>query len=314
MGYFDFLPNVGYLDENGIPVVAKNILTRAKVLDIIKESQSGSLEYIIRDEERPETIASRVYGRPDYHWIILLFNEILDPYFKWPMSMNEFEKQMESVYSGKALFIYPPRLTDVEKNRLLDRRVPHFEEGDTVQQKKQDGTVIATATVKSWDPNLYKIVVDSVNGAFQLQGEAARQTSVIGDPTALSLDIFTTNSKGKTISAPLVRITDDNRYGLHHFEKSDGEIMSPLYRPTSLSDSGMRQESTSSLIDRYVLGRAEVIDMGVDKNNDSLGYASIVTNIAHEEAINDAKRNIKVMRPEYIDPMLRDFTRLFELP
>jgi hypothetical protein len=60
------------------------------------------------------------------------------------------------------------------------------------------------------------------------------------------------------------------------------------------------------------LGRVEVIDMGVDENDDSLGYANSITNISHEETVNEKKRNIKIMRPEYIDPLLRDFRKLFQ--
>ena len=56
MGYFNFLPNVGYTDDRGNLVLVKNILTRAKILDIIKETQATALEYTIRDEERPEYI------------------------------------------------------------------------------------------------------------------------------------------------------------------------------------------------------------------------------------------------------------------
>ena len=311
MGYFNYLQNINYRDENGNYSIAKNILTRGKILDTIKQSQSGYLEYTIRDEERPETIAQRVYGRSDYHWIILLFNEILDPYFNWPMSMHEMEKHMEGIYGGKALIIYPNRLWDNDKRTLLDRRNPHFQVGDTIQQKDKNGVVLATATVKSWNPNLYKIVIENIEGVFALQGEASIHTTVFGNPERLSLDIHTTNSNGKAISVPLVRLTDDNKYALHHFENDNGETISPLYRPTSRDAEGVRHESPSTIIDSYSLGRVEIMDLGVDEDNVVLGYANMITNISYEEKVNDAKRNIRVMKPQFIDPLLRDFRKLF---
>ena len=311
MGYFNYLQNINYRDENGNYSIANNILTRGKILDTIKQSQSGYLEYTIRDEERPETIAQRVYGRSDYHWIILLFNEILDPYFNWPMSMHEVEKHMEGIYGGKALIIYPNRLWDNDKRTLLDRRNPHFQVGDTIQQKDKNGVVFATATVKSWNPNLYKIVIENIEGVFALQGEASIRPSVIGDPELLSLDIHTINSNGKAISVPLVRLTDDNRYALHHFENDNEETISPLYRPTSRDAEGGRHESPSAIIDSYSLGRVEIMDLGVDEDNVVLGYANMITNISYEEKVNDAKRNIRVMKPQFIDPLLRDFRKLF---
>jgi hypothetical protein len=320
MGYFDFLPNIAYKNDAGNYVFAKNILTRAKILDIVKEAQSSALDYTIKDEERPETIADRVYGRSDYHWIILLFNEILDPIFDWPLSENEMEKQLENLYAGKSLFVYPPLLWDYKsgigqdgKIVRFDKRLPHFEVGDTITQKDNTGEVIATATIKSWDPNLYKIEVVDVNGSFAIQPNLQQLGgSAISRPEDISHDLFSTNRNGRIVAAQLIRLTDDSRYALHHFQRSNGEIISPLYKPVTLTDS-MRNESPSSLIDRYALGGVELIPLGVDKGNEDLGYAESILNIAYEQSINDKKRTIRVMRPEYIDPLLRDFRRLFQV-
>ena len=53
------------------------------------------------------------------------------------------------------------------------------------------------------------------------------------------------------------------------------------------------------------------MDLGVDEDNVVLGYANMITNISYEEKVNDAKRNIRVMKPQFIDPLLRDFRKLF---
>lgn len=302
MGYFDFLPSVAYPNDEGGRTIVKDILVRGKILDILRDAAASALEYTIEDEERPETLANRIYGRADYHWLILLFNEIHDPFFSWPMSINEMEKHMDASYSGKALFIDPVGLWDLDKARPLDRRVPHFGKGDLIQQKDLSGSVVATARVVEWDPNFYKVVVDSVSGSFRLVGEAARQSAVISDRTLLTRDITTVNSRGKTITVPLVRITDDNRYALRRFENSSQEEISPW-----LSVAG----NPVPIIDKYALGRSEVFPLGEDDFGEDLGSATIVTNIVHEERINEAKRNIKVMRSEYIDPVLRDFRNLF---
>lgn len=302
MGYFDFLPNVAYPNYEGGNVVVKNILSRARILDSVKEAQSASLEYTVEDGEKPETLAYRVYGRADYHWLILMFNEIHDSYFSWPMSMNEMENHMEASYGGKALFVDPVGMMNADVNRAFDRRLPHLKNGDIVQQKNNLGTVVATATVKSWDPDLYKIVVDVASGSFRLQGQAAGNSTVISDRSLLTRDLNTVNSQGSTISMPLVRITEDNTYAINRFENSDEETISPWFKP---------QGSQSPLIDRYVLGRDEEIPMGEDAGGESLGSATLVNNRVHEERVNDGRRNIRVMRPEYIDLVLRDFRSLF---
>jgi hypothetical protein len=320
MGYFNFLPNVGYRDDAGNLVLAKNILTRAKILDIIKETQSTALDYMIKDEERPETIAHRIYGRSDYHWLVLMFNEILDPYFSWPLSVNEFESQMEKTYTGKSLFIYPPLLWDYKSGRQedgrivpFDRRLPHYEVGDVVVQKDRLGNEVGRGTVKSWDPTLYKIEVENIVGTFRIQENLVQLGGqAIARPEDIAHDLFTTNRTGREVAAQVFRVTDSNMYALHHFESEDGEVISPLYKPVTLVDSE-RSESPSAMIDRFVVGNTELIPLGIDGNDDDLGYATAVTNIVHESKVNDDKRNIKLMRPEYIDPILRDFRRLFQI-
>ena len=320
MGYFNYLPNVGYRDDSGNLVLVKNILTRAKILDIVKEAQGTALDYTIKDEERPETIAHRIYGRSDYHWIILMFNEILDPYFSWPLSVNELETQMEKTYTGKSLFVYPPLLWDHKSGRQedgeivpFDRRLPHYEVGDTVIQKDRFGNQIASGKVKSWDPNLYKIEVEDITGTFKIQDTLVQLgNQAIARPKDIQHDLFSTTRTGREVAAQVFRVVSDSRYALHHFETISGEIVSPLYRPVTLVNNN-RSESPSTLIDRFVVGNTELIPLGVDDNNDDVGYATSVVNIAHESKVNDEKRTIKVMRPEYIDPVLRDFRRLFQI-
>lgn len=307
MGYFNYLQNFTYTDpDTGDVIIVKNILTRGKILEIIREQGSASLEYTIEDEERPETLAHRIYGRSDYHWLVLLYNEILDPYFQWPLSINEMEKHMESVYSGQALFIDAISLFDENKKQPFDRKELHFSKGDLVEQRNRAGEIVASGTVREWNPNLYKLVVEDVSGIF------SGNTLPVSDRTSLMRNLYTVNKNGKLITSILMRVTNDNRYSLHHFEDGNGEYISPLYRKKELKDGGVVLESPATVLDRYVFGGVERnIELGIDESRESLGVANIVTNIEYEERKNETKRKIKLMRPEYIDPVLRDFRRLF---
>ena len=322
MPYFTYLPNTQYTLDGNNTVIVKNIMVRAKILDTIRSLMASAAEYTVQDEEKPEHIAYRVYGRADYHWIILMFNEIHDPYFSWPMSINELERHMAKTYTGKALFINTGGVVEEGRNAIRnetrgvvhDRRLPHFEVGSTVRQVDGAGNELARATITAWDPDLWKIEIDNIHGVFRIQGEAARvdattgQAVVISDPLALARDIRCTNSQGQEISASLLRITDDNQYSLHHFVDEDGNTVSPWRVPLG---------SASPLIERYVVGRQEVINT-VDVYNQGTPYQKevprtyfVVTNWSYEDEKNDSKRNIKVMKPNYIDPLLRELSRVF---
>ena len=53
----------------------------------------------MKDGETPEIIASKLYGWSGYHWIILLVNNIIDPYFDWPLSGDDLVATIRKRYT-----------------------------------------------------------------------------------------------------------------------------------------------------------------------------------------------------------------------
>jgi hypothetical protein len=89
VAYFGNFPNLAYpivIDGKTVRINAKNITVRAKFLDYVKTSQVSYRDYTIKDGDRPDTLSYRLYGRSDLHWVILIFNEILNPFFDWPLT------------------------------------------------------------------------------------------------------------------------------------------------------------------------------------------------------------------------------------
>jgi len=76
-----------------------NILQRLKIRDVIKADMMEMYEYIVKDGERVEDLAFRYYGWTGYHWIILLANDIYDPYRDWPMSGEDLVAFLRGQYS-----------------------------------------------------------------------------------------------------------------------------------------------------------------------------------------------------------------------
>lgn len=68
----------------------------------LKSSVSGLFNYYVKDGDTPEIIASKIYGSVERHWIILLFNEIIDPQFDWPLSYMNFQKYVTEKYASNA--------------------------------------------------------------------------------------------------------------------------------------------------------------------------------------------------------------------
>ena len=56
--------------------------------------------YDVKEGETPEMIADKLYDDPEYHWIILLINDITDRYHQWPMNNNQFLTYLNDKYSN----------------------------------------------------------------------------------------------------------------------------------------------------------------------------------------------------------------------
>lgn len=323
MGYFDFFPNTIYRSQGPDFTVAKNLMTRVRILSSLKDSQSTFSDYSIIDGERPETLAYRVYGRADYHWIILLFNEIHDPFFSWPLSNDELEYQVEKIYGqGRiSLFVHSPSMIlDAKQNTPFDFRNVHLQVGDIVEQienKTGNNAVVATGIVEEWNPNLMKVVVKTTSGSFRTQQQTS-ESGVISTISGMINDLRFKTKDQLVVSVPLVRINTQNISSVHHFATEDGEVISPwtntcdhLKSPVDcvcFSESGsLFEKDHCSVIEAYVLGNAESgILVNRPEMRDNLSV-SLITNYQYEYDLNESKRKIKVMRPEYIDVILREF-------
>ena len=46
--------------------------------------------YDVQDGDTPSILAYQVYGDANKHWVILLFNNIINPYYDWPLGRQAF--------------------------------------------------------------------------------------------------------------------------------------------------------------------------------------------------------------------------------
>jgi hypothetical protein len=98
MRYFENFPVIEYDD-----VKVKNILTRVKLVESSKTSKTVYHPFTIIDGETPQKIAYDYYGSTDYTALIFLTNNIIDPYYDWPLSTVEFENHIKKKYGSLAV-------------------------------------------------------------------------------------------------------------------------------------------------------------------------------------------------------------------
>ena len=98
MIHFEYYPSVEYSDN-----VAKNIMVRGKIRDVVLKNSSLYYKYTIEDHLKPEIISHKYYGSPSYVWAIYYANNIFDPINDWvrtPKEMEEYIKQKYGTIEG----------------------------------------------------------------------------------------------------------------------------------------------------------------------------------------------------------------------
>lgn len=100
MAYFTNFNKVLYnLEDNTYSSqLVTNILQRSAFLKEISENTAIAYEYYVKDSDTPEIIAHKLYGSAERHWIVLLYNKIINPYYDFPMSQNKLDKFIENKY------------------------------------------------------------------------------------------------------------------------------------------------------------------------------------------------------------------------
>lgn len=87
--YFSKFPYLIYsLDEGQSRFLIRDIFRRIKVDQIGIQQDLAYYDYIIRDGDTPEILADKIYDNSQFHWIILIVNEIIDPRWDWPLPEN----------------------------------------------------------------------------------------------------------------------------------------------------------------------------------------------------------------------------------
>ena len=103
--FFSIIPNI-YYDEKPIKfpfsesdyIVAKNFFRRYKVNDNVFSYVNFLQKYTIKDGDRPDTLALKLYGDAFYDWVILLTNNMVNAQYDWPMSNYSLSKVLEKEY------------------------------------------------------------------------------------------------------------------------------------------------------------------------------------------------------------------------
>ena len=175
--YFKSFPYTYYsLDNTSTVQVVTNITTRVTLSDEVKNNLGLYDEYDIKDGETPELLADKFYSNPELHWLILHYNDIIDPRFDWPLDTNNLNRYIDAKYANStAVHHYEDGSGYYTNGNILlqsNNQFSYFQVGDVVVNNTNTGTGV----IKTKDSNSYILVTTVASGGF-IAGDQIKKSS-----------------------------------------------------------------------------------------------------------------------------------------
>ena len=101
--YFNNFPKIPYefiLDGKPVLINLVDIALNIRARKTALENYLIYDEYDIEDGETPDIISEKLYGKPNYHWLIMLINERFDYIKDFPLRSIDLERFVTEKYGS----------------------------------------------------------------------------------------------------------------------------------------------------------------------------------------------------------------------
>jgi hypothetical protein len=315
--YFRQVPDFEYVsrDPNQRQIseyaTVKNLFRRGKLRDDIFGNLSYFTKYKIIGDERPDNVAFKLYNDETLDWVILLSNNILNIQTEWPLPQTVFDKVLlekygsyDELYNGIRHY-ETKEIRDSVGNLILPEgiKMPNqwksangFVEGykgvDVISRLIYQGDVevVIDQNLLDLKQNLeitiQNAVDEALNGSFVIKSIERRDIDEDGvdDQVRFRIDI--------TGDVP----TSGNGIELQVNGNESIEFISP--EPLQQSNDYFYEYYDSNLQIRTLIS--------------SNSFLTPITNYEYESKIEDDKRNIFVLKPQYLNIVFNDMEEIMQ--
>ena len=327
--YFRQVPDFEYVsrDPNQRQIseyaTVKNLFRRGKLREDIFGNLSYFTKYKIIGDERPDNVAYKVYNDETLDWVILLSNNILNIQTEWPLPQTIFDKVMLEKY-GSYNELYndihhyeTQEVRDSTGNLILPEGIimPNEWKSGNGFVNAFKGTGIISRLVYFEDTQEVEITIDlnlgediidlkqyleiditnavdeSLNGKFQIKNEVERESvDIDGDGEN---DLFRIKFRIDIVgNAP----TSENGVELEVTGNETIEYYSKDFLSTT----------NQYYYDYYDVNLEKEIRLAASN------ILTPITNYEYESQIEDAKRNIFVLKPRYLNIVFNDLEEIMK--
>ena len=267
-GYFNFFPSTEYANT-----IVTNVITKVKFDQSVQKNLAVFYPYTVEQGERPDQIAARYYENPELDWIIYLANDIMDPYYDWPLSQNQFYEYIKAKYGS---------ISNAQSKIVFYRN--NYASDDTALTVSSYNAL--TASLKKY----FKPVL-GINGSIvsyeRKELDQVLETNKVIDLT-ISSGTFSVGNK----------FTQSTSSGFVTFANTSHVVLDKI---TGSFTTGAASNATITA----------VTTISQPISNTEASYYEPVTAFTYEEELNESKLHIKILDRAYVGKIEKDMRELF---
>jgi len=296
---FNYYPKTFYTSNNntsGVDAVT-NIIARFGFEQRLKENSLTFYPYQIQDSDTPEIIAEKYYDSSERHWIVLLFNDIIDPQWDWPLKNDTLMNYIDKKYTANATNF----VDDTNMPGHLIKASLNVEPFKTLLTEEFNGRKLGDITDNGMVTASDALAYQRYNDLSELTTRAIMEyidftmkPIITANPT--KYDRLVTSTTGITWA----RTYNKNYFKIITTTANDGTITVDKFN----IDKGTYLE-TSTSSNSYVTDAGESVTVVITKDTQ--------TYYDYEVEENEEKREIKLLKKDFIPDVEKEFKRIIRL-
>ena len=297
--YFRQVPNLEYVNRNSNAkdisnyITVKNLFKRGRLRPDIFQDLTYFEKYSIVGDDRPDNVAQKYYDDPTLDWLILLSNNITNIQSEWPLpqsSLDEFLLEKYGTYDK------------------LHSGIHHYE---TVEIKNTKGAVILEGglqTPKTWktNGNFIQAINTKINQISGTESKIATVTMYNGIKNLdVGSEVYITNVSSDVYNG---------RFPITSVLKVGDVVIRFTYIlpdiPTVKQPEILGTEQVTFTVEGTIgTGNAYYYEYYDDNSYHTIPVANMtqtVTNYQYEIQKENDKRNIYLLKPDYLNVLFND--------
>ena len=94
--YVSRLPNASISEY----ITVKNLFKRGKLKEDVAADATLFTKYKVQGDDRPDNVASEVYGDANLDWLVMVCNNIINLQSEWPLLQAEYDRYLIDKYGS----------------------------------------------------------------------------------------------------------------------------------------------------------------------------------------------------------------------